>query len=69
MKEIKHLSAAKLKQLMNRLDFFRCVALKDRENLVDNQLIKIIGVCRFEILLIDALRFETPDVFPAPNAP
>ena len=51
MKEIKHLSAAKLKQLMNRLDFFRCLALKDRENLVDNQLIKIRSYRKNEYLI------------------
>ncbi|GHB57838.1 hypothetical protein GCM10008107_03430 [Psychrosphaera saromensis] len=51
MKEIKHLSAAKLKQLMNRLDFFRCLDLKDRENLVEKQLIKVRSYRKDEYLI------------------
>lgn len=51
MKEIKHLSAAKLKQLMNRLDFFRCLDLKDRDNLVEKQLIKVRSYRKDEYLI------------------
>jgi len=51
MKEIKHLSAAKLKQLMNRLDFFRCLELKDRNSLVEKQLIKVRSYRKDEYLI------------------